>query len=280
MNEIYANAYQEVLEVLKYTKKEDLVKIPKFKIDMYKKYMNKNNGFKIDKTKSLEEQNISNEAKAILANLYKDYWATDYERQRIEAKEQYDLEQIAKEKYSTDYLFKKREIKSETVSNNENSMIVIQKEKWYRKIINSIKNFFSKKNNNKLSVEEINQIEKQKSDGEPYARMFDEEYSKMTKEEKEETDKFMDELDEIIGFDDDLNEENNTYSQISYEEYKRTFEKDEKGCFINLIIPRDEQNEELNLIGKNPSEFSIDEIVRMKKYSEQLYKKVDKNTIN
>lgn len=162
MNEIYANAYQEVLEVLKYTKKEDLEKIPKSKIEMYKKYMNKENGFKIDKSKSLEEQNISNEAKAILANLYKDYWATDYEKQRIETKEQYDLEQIAKGKYSTDDLFKKREIKSETVSNNENSMIVTQKEKWYRKILNSIKNFFGKKNNNKLSVEEINQIEKQK----------------------------------------------------------------------------------------------------------------------
>jgi hypothetical protein len=162
MNEIYANAYQEVIEVLKYTKKEDLIKIPKFKIDMYKKYMNKNNGFKIDKTKSLEEQDISNEAKAILANLYKDYWATDYEKQRIEAKENYDLEQIAKEKYSTDNLFKKREVKTETISHNENSMIIAKEEKWYIKIFNSIKNFFSKKNNDKLSVEEINQIEKQK----------------------------------------------------------------------------------------------------------------------
>ena len=127
MNEIYANAYQEVIEVLKYTKKEDLIKIPKFKIDMYKKYMNKNNGFKIDKTKSLEEQDISNEAKAILANLYKDYWATDYEKQRIEAKENYDLEQIAKEKYSTDNLFKKREVKAEAISHNENSMIIAKK---------------------------------------------------------------------------------------------------------------------------------------------------------
>ena len=146
MNEIYANAYQEVIEVLKYTKKEDLIKIPKFKIDMYKKYMNKNNGFKIDKTKSLEEQNISNEAKAILANLYKDYWATDYEKQRIEAKEKYDLEQIAKEKYSTDNLFNKKEEKTETFSHNEKSMIIDKEEKWYKKIFNNIKKIFSKKN--------------------------------------------------------------------------------------------------------------------------------------
>ncbi len=158
MNEIYANAYQEVIEVLKYTKKEDLIKIPKFKIDIYKKYMNKNNGFKIDKTKSLEEQDISNEAKAILANLYKDYWATDYEKQRIETKENYDLEQIAKEKYSTDDLFKKREIKQESSLNNETSMVVLKKDKWYKKLIDSVKKIFCKKNN-KLINGECKQIE-------------------------------------------------------------------------------------------------------------------------
>ena len=206
MNEIYANAYQEVIEVLKYTKKEDLLKIPKFKIDMYKKYMNKNNNFKIDKTKPLEEQNISNEAIAILANLYKDYWATDYEKQRIEAKENYDLEQIAKEKYSVDNLFKKKEIKQENVSNNETSMIVVEKEKWYKKLFESIKKLFNFKKSNKLSLEEINHIQNQKSDGQQYAKMFDEEYSKMTKEEKEQTEQFMKDLDEKLGFDND-NEE-------------------------------------------------------------------------
>lgn len=143
MNEIYANAYQEVIEILKYTKKEDLVKIPKFKIDMYKKYMNKNNNFKIDKTKTLEEQNISKKAKAILANLYRDYWATDYEKQRIDAKENYDLEQIAKEKYSVDNLFKKKEIKQENVLNNETNMVVVEKEKWYKRLFESIKKIFN-----------------------------------------------------------------------------------------------------------------------------------------
>lgn len=277
MNEIYANAYQEVIEVLKYTKKEDLIKIPKFKIDMYKKYMNKNNGFKIDKTKSLEEQDISNEAKAILANLYKDYWATDYEKRRIEAKENYDLEQIAKEKYSTDNLFRKREVKTETISHNKNSMIIVKEEKWYKKIFNSIKNFFSKKNNDKLSVEEINQIEKQKSDGEPYARMFDKEYSRMAKEEKEETDKIMNELDEIIGLD-DLNEGNNTYSQISYKVDKNTINEyynDESVKQSKTNLPELKRTELVDLINDkfnwrsdDISKFTIsiiDNIVNMMK---------------
>lgn len=146
MNEIYANAYQEVIEVLKYTKREDLIKIPKFKIDLYKKYMNKNNNFKIDKNKPLEEQNLSNEAKAILANLFKDYWATDYEKQRIEEKEKNDLEQIAKEKYSVDNLFKKKEVNQENASNDDTNLEVIKEEKWYNKLFNKIKNLFYKNN--------------------------------------------------------------------------------------------------------------------------------------
>lgn len=146
MNEIYANAYQEVIEVLKYTKREDLIRIPKFKIDLYKKYMNKNNNFKIDKNKPLEEQNLSNEAKAILANLFKDYWATDYEKQRIEEKDKYDLEQIAKKKYSVDNLFKKKEVNQENASNDDTNLEVIKEEKWYNKLFNKIKNLFHKNN--------------------------------------------------------------------------------------------------------------------------------------
>ena len=144
MPETYANAYQEVMEVLKYTKKEDLMKIPKYKIELYTKYMNKENNFKIDKDKSLKEQKLSNETKAILANLYKDYWATDYEKQRIESKEKYDLEQIAREKYNPDKLFSKRKIESDNISNSEMDIAIIEKEKWYKKIFNHIKKLFNR----------------------------------------------------------------------------------------------------------------------------------------
>ena len=72
----------------------------------------------------------------------------------------------------------------------------------------------------------------------------------------------------------------NRNSQISYEEYRKIFAKDENDCFINLIIPKDEENEELNLIGKKQSELTLDEIIRMKKYSGQLYRKVNKDSIN
>lgn len=54
---------------------------------------------------------------------------------------------------------------------------------------------------------------------------------------------------------------------MEYKEYLELFRVDNQGAFVNLIIPASNGEEELNLIGKLPSEFTIDEIIRMKKYS-------------
>lgn len=66
---------------------------------------------------------------------------------------------------------------------------------------------------------------------------------------------------------------------ISYKEYKRLFEQDEDGSFLNLVIPKSVDGEELNLIGKHPRDFTLGEIVRMKKYSADMFELVDKNTV-
>lgn len=66
---------------------------------------------------------------------------------------------------------------------------------------------------------------------------------------------------------------------ISYNEYKRLFEQDEDGSFINLIIPKSVYGEELNLIGKHPRDYTLGEIVRMKKYSAEMFELVDKDTL-
>lgn len=148
--ENYACAYKEVIEVLKYTKREDVNKIPKSRILLWRINMNKDYDFKIDTTKTLEEQNLSKEAKAIIANIFKKYWATDYQKERIEAKEKYDIEQMEKEKYkkyNPDDIFKNRkpniqqeEVASETVS------MVEYKEPLFKRILNKIKNIFNKNN--------------------------------------------------------------------------------------------------------------------------------------
>ena len=66
---------------------------------------------------------------------------------------------------------------------------------------------------------------------------------------------------------------------ISYKEYKRLFKQDEDGSFLNLIIPKSVDGDELNVVGKHPRDFTLGEIVRMKKYSADMFELVDKNTI-
>lgn len=141
--ENYACAYKEVIEVLKYTKREDVNKIPKSRILLWRINMNKDYDFKIDTTKTLEEQNLSKEAKAIIANIFKKYWATDYQKERIEAKEKYDIEQIEKEKYqkyNPEDIFKNRkQTNIENVNISDNVAMVRYKESFWTRIYNKIK---------------------------------------------------------------------------------------------------------------------------------------------
>ena len=146
--ENYACAYKEVIEVLKYTKREDVNKIPKSRILLWRINMNKDYDFKIDTTKTLEEQNLSKEAKAIIANIFKKYWATDYQKERIEAKEKYDIEQMEKEKYekyNPDDIFKNRKQNISTDENISNTVAMAKyKEPIFKRIIEKIKGVFTR----------------------------------------------------------------------------------------------------------------------------------------
>lgn len=66
---------------------------------------------------------------------------------------------------------------------------------------------------------------------------------------------------------------------MTYNDYNKLFQRDENGCFVNLIIPASNCEEELNLIGKLPKDFSADEVVRMKKYSANMFDLIDEGTI-
>lgn len=147
ISEKYVCAYKEVIEVLKYTKREDVNKIPQCKIVLWKQNMKKDYNFKIDPAKTLEEQKLSKEAKAIIANIFKKYWATDYQKEKIAAKEKQDIAQIEKEKcekYNPDDIFKNKKQNISTIENSNNTIAVIEyKESIFKKIINKIKFLFN-----------------------------------------------------------------------------------------------------------------------------------------
>ena len=110
----YANAYSEVLEILKYIPVEDYNKIPKNKMELFKTNANNDYSFKYNPNKTLDEQNVSKTAKAIIAILFRDYWATEIQRKKIIEKQNYDrmkLEEEKKARYNSDNLFKDNEKK-------------------------------------------------------------------------------------------------------------------------------------------------------------------------
>ena len=93
----YANAYTEVLDILKHISKEDYEKIPKSKIKVFEENCDKNYNFTYDENKTLDEQNVSEITKVIIAILFRDYWATKEQRYIIMKKQQEIKHQKQKE---------------------------------------------------------------------------------------------------------------------------------------------------------------------------------------
>lgn len=147
MTKEYKVAYTEVIEILKYVPDEDVQKIPKEKLDFYKANMDNEYNYTLDMAKEFEEQEMSDITKAILANIFRDYWATPYQKERIEAKEKYDLEKLEeekREKYNPENIFKNKQ--ESTVLDNTNLPVEIKKETFFKKLISFIKGLFNKTN--------------------------------------------------------------------------------------------------------------------------------------
>ena len=142
----YANAYSEVLEILRYVSIDDYNKIPKKQIEFFENNSNKDYDFFYNPYKTLDEQNVSKRAKAIIAIIFKDYWATDIQREKIKAKQNYDRMQLEKEKqakYSANHIFKNK--KTENIENSSETLAMIEyKETFLNKIINKVKKLFKK----------------------------------------------------------------------------------------------------------------------------------------
>lgn len=148
MDDNFAKACKEIVEILKFVPNKDLLKIPKEMRDMFEDEMDQNYNFSIDTQKNIEEQKLLDETKAILLNIFRDYWATPYQRERIIERQNYDrniTEQQKREKYNPNDIFKRKSIlktkQTENSTDNSNLPIEIKKEKFYKKIVDFIKRY-------------------------------------------------------------------------------------------------------------------------------------------
>lgn len=88
-DDIY-KAYFEITEIFKFIPKEDLLKVPEDLREVFEKFKDNTHHFVVDSTKSFENQNVLNTTKAILANIYRDFWASEEKRNIILEKEKLD----------------------------------------------------------------------------------------------------------------------------------------------------------------------------------------------
>ena len=150
----YANAYTEVLDILKYISKEDYEKIPKSKIKVFEENCNKNYNFTYDENKTLDEQNVSEIAKAIIAILFRDYWATKEQRYIIIKKQQEIKDQKQKElmaKFEQNKNISEKDLKKVDVANDldldidyarETNLEIYKEENIFKRIISKIREIF------------------------------------------------------------------------------------------------------------------------------------------
>lgn len=147
----YMVAYSEVLEILKYIPKRDYDKIPQDMINVFNKNAYKNSKFEYDPSKTLQEQNVSQTAKTIIALLFRDYWATEEQKNKI-----LNFQKKERQNYANvNNVFKNRnykqvqevEKKQQTQQDDYKAYLpsVIEKENIFKRIIQFIKNIFSKK---------------------------------------------------------------------------------------------------------------------------------------
>ena len=138
-------AYTQVLEVLNFIKPEDYYKVPKELVCALEMNKDEEDTFKYDSSKDFLDQNVSSEAKLILAIFFKRYWATDDQKQKIRSYEINKMSEIEEEKKK---IFPQNVISEEVaqkrIEEKKNSQLAVMEEKsWIKKLISKFRAMFT-----------------------------------------------------------------------------------------------------------------------------------------
>ncbi len=139
----YKSAFKEVSEILKYMDEELVNKIPTKFITFSQENMSKEYDFKINENVALEKQNISREAENILALLYRNYWATEEEKQEFA---RLDEQERKSNDEKLQKIFKNTINEFDKEENKDTQIVNVNNDNFFKKIINKLKKFFRKNN--------------------------------------------------------------------------------------------------------------------------------------
>ena len=146
--EEYAVACTEILEVINYVSKEDYNKVPKDVLQVLEKNKKDDIVFLYNPWKDINEQKMSEAGRVMLASFFRDYWATEVQKNKIKAfqnNKRHQIEEENRQKYNTD-IFKNRNTTINESQNEqaENIQLVEYKENIFRRILGFFRKMFGK----------------------------------------------------------------------------------------------------------------------------------------
>lgn len=142
ISESTRQAYTEIDNFIELLDENNKNKIPIDIREIFKQYKDNNYVKNIDVNIPIKEQNLKEETLALIALLNLQYWCDDETEKgklkKIYAENEEKYQKDLREKYNPDDLFKNRK----KVEAN-NSILVVEKEVWYKKIFEFIKNLLN-----------------------------------------------------------------------------------------------------------------------------------------
>lgn len=137
MEDTYANAYVEILEILKYIPVNEIEKIPKKEIEFFER--NKNVNYQYDY--NVDNPVTLRKTDAIIVNLYKKYFSNEEENKKIDELLFFNEQKSELKKsslYSNKLVFE-RKIDESILPNLP---VEVKEENFIQKIISKLKTFF------------------------------------------------------------------------------------------------------------------------------------------
>ena len=143
----YNKRLVEVSVILKHLNKNDYDKIPKELIDRIEKNKDLEYIWNYDETKDLKNQNVSKDTIAILSYINMQYLLNEDQKkfvQEIFSENQKKIENIKKEKYDTDNLFKNKKVEGTKVQEEVHALVEYKEKNLIQKVWDKIKSLLKR----------------------------------------------------------------------------------------------------------------------------------------
>lgn len=150
INTEYREALVEVLEIINHLEEDEKSKIPSEIVEFYEKNKSKTYIPNINFEEDISKYNIKNKTREILAGIYIDYLCDDEKKKSEYIKKlrnnEYNYEEKKKKSFNQNTIFKNKQtqdLKNEQIQATK-SMIKVEKQGWFSKILNKIKKILKK----------------------------------------------------------------------------------------------------------------------------------------